>query len=384
MPEIASGFSQNGLLCLLPFMREEFVLTRTQVGYYSTSVFLSAAAISVFSGSVVDTLGPRKSIILGIVYIDLIMIFYGQSSSYIIVLFLALLFGFGVSIITPSVIKGTIMATSSGERAFSIGFTQSGFGFGSIIGASLLPLLGENFGWRVAVRISTIIILIICFLIYKFYKEPHNISLVIDTPKELLPFKDNFLFLFTNKPLFRFCLLSIIFGISLGAVTTHFTVFLSEDLSLSRTMAGICFGMLQLGGFISRPGWGFISDRIFRGNRRFSLFIIGLSIGIFYLFFGLFLNNSGVNIMIVLLLSFFLGCSALGWSGVNFVTIGEFAQTQQVGIATGLSLLFIRLGILITPPIFGLIADVRGNYEYSWLIFGVIIVFLSLLFLLKD
>ena len=39
---------------------------------------------------------------------------------------------------------------------------------------------------------------------------------------------------------------------------------------------------------------------------------------------------------------------------------------------------FSRLGV----PVF--IADVKGNYEYSWLLFGVVIIVVSSLFLLRD
>ena len=35
-----------------------------------------------------------------------------------------------------------------------------------------------------------------------------------------------------NKPLFRVCVLGIIFGVSEGAVISHFAVFLSEDLNI--------------------------------------------------------------------------------------------------------------------------------------------------------
>ena len=65
LPYVALSLGQNGFLGLLPFVREEFALTRVQVGYYSTSFFISAALLAVFTGSIVDSLGPKKSMLLG-------------------------------------------------------------------------------------------------------------------------------------------------------------------------------------------------------------------------------------------------------------------------------------------------------------------------------
>ena len=388
MPYIAMGLSQNGFLGLLPFVREEFVLTRVQVGYYSTSFFISAAVLAVFTGSIVDKLGPRKSLLLGIGCMSLILMLYGLSPSYQVLLFMAILAGLGLSIITPAVIKGLVIDAPPEKRAVSMGIVHSGYGFGSIAGASLLPLLGESLGWRIAVQAAAAFALLTGLLAYNFYQEQNNSSSILDTPEsqrgKQLSFKDNLLSLLVNKPLFRVCVLGIIFGVSEGAVISHFAVFLSEDLNMSRVTAGLGLGTLHFGGIIGLIGWGWISDRLFRGNRRLSLFIIGLTIGAMYLLFGLFLNTPQVSAVTVFVFSFLLGFLALSWSGVYFVVIGEFAGDKQAGIATGLSLSFVRTGILVAPLGFGFIADVKGNYEYSWLLFGVVIIVVSSLFLLRD
>ena len=67
-----------------------------------------------------------------------------------------------------------------------------------------------------------------------------------------------------------------------------------------------------------------------------------------------------------------------------FVSVGEFAGDKQMGIATGLSLFFVRGGMLVAPPVFGFIADVKGTYQYGWLLFGIVIIVTSSLFLLQD
>ena len=65
MPYIAMGLSQNGFLGLLPFVREEFVLTRVQVGYYSTSFFVSATDAAVLFWQYCGQAGAKKELTFG-------------------------------------------------------------------------------------------------------------------------------------------------------------------------------------------------------------------------------------------------------------------------------------------------------------------------------
>lgn len=388
LPYIALSLGQNGFLGLLPFVREEFGLTRVQVGYYSTSFFISAALLAVFTGSIVDNLGPKKSMLLGIGSMGFLLVFHGLSPSYNLLLLMAFLAGLGFSIITPSATKAVMLATPREKRAISMGFTQTGFGVGGIAGASLLPLLGENFGWRMAVQFAAVFILLTGPFVYKLYQEQNHIRNIIDTPDVQgggnQSFTDSLLYIFTKKALLWVCILGIVFGISEGAVLSHFVVFLSEDLNMSKVTAGLGFGILHLGGMIGLLVWGRFSDRFFQADRRLSLFLIGTSTGVMCLFFGLFLNHSPVKPAIVFFLSFLLGFAALGWTGVYLTSVGEVAGRKNAGIATGFALLLIRTGMLVAPPVFGFIADKRGYYQYSWLFFGMIIIIISSMFLRRN
>ncbi len=252
---IATGLSQNGFLCLLPFIREEFDLTRVQIGYYSTSFFISATLLAIFSGNIVDKLGPKKSILVGIGCTGIVLLFYGISPSYQILLILAIFAGLGWSIMTPAVIKGTVIVAPSEKEAFFLGIVQASYNVGSLAGASLLPLLAINLSWRMSVQTIAAFALLTAFLTYIFYPVPkvnndNNINIqdtvaILESENheeeaKTLSFKDSLLTILKDKSLFRICILGIIFGVSEGSVVSHFAVFLSEDLSLNPIIAGIC------------------------------------------------------------------------------------------------------------------------------------------------
>jgi MFS family permease len=212
LPYLALSVAQNGFLGLLPFVREEFALTRVQVGYYSTFFFISASLLSVFSGSIVDSLGPKRSMLLGIGCLSFFLLLQGLSPFYSLILLLSFLSGLGFSIITPSATKTVMMATPREKRAFSMGFTQSGFGLGGILGASVLPFLGESMGWRVAVQIAAVVVLFTGFFVYKLYQDKENNNNIIYTSEAKKSKRDTFWehlsSIIADKLLFRICFIA--------------------------------------------------------------------------------------------------------------------------------------------------------------------------------
>ncbi len=376
------SLSINGFLALLPFVREEFVLTRTQVGFYSTFFYLSSAMLAVFTGSVVDRVGPKKGVIFGILCLGSVIILFSFSPSYIFILLLAIIAGVGHSIINPSVNKAVISDTPPEKHAVSMGIAMSGLGIGGLVGASLLPLMGESFGWRMTTQIAGVFVLLIGFLFYKLYKKKsknRQLEGQQGVQKEEPPsLKENLHYFITEKRFLFTSLFGIILaGFSVGAVFAHYAVFLSEDLHITRSAAGIGLGVFQIGGIVGRPTWGWFSDRLLQGDRSKALSILGLISGVIFIIAGTSFNSHQLSLPVIYIFSFFLGFSIFGWGGLYFVEIAEIAGSARTGAAMGMTLLFNRIGILIAPPIFGIIADLHGNYNYSWLLFGAVIILVS-------
>ncbi len=380
VPYLVLSLNHHGFLALLPFVREEFLLSRTEVGLYNTFYFLSSALLAISTGNIVDRLGPRKGILLGIGFMGTVIFMYGFSPSYEILLSLAFFAGLGWSIITPSVNKAVLISTPADKRAVSMGIMQSGVGIGGLAGASLLPIIGESFGWRLAIQFAALLAIIVWFFVLVFYRErqAHDSTNSLATETDKPAFIESVLALIKNKELLRICSLGLMFGMAYGSVPPHFAVYLSEDLGVGLAVAGVGLGSFQIGGIIGRPAWGMLSDRFFKGDRNKALLVMGLIIGIKYIFAGLLVFSSPINFLSVVIFAFILGFSAFGWLGVLFVSVAECAGESQVGAATGLSLLFLRAGMLTAPPIFGFIADLQESYLLSWISFGIIITLISI------
>jgi len=378
---LATSVNIQGFLSMMPFIQEDFVLTRAQAGMYSAFLFLSATFVAIFSGRIVDIIGTKKGIVFGPVSVGVMIIIHSIAPSYLIILILAFFTGLGFSIITPSINKAVIEKVSPRRRAASMGISQSGGGIGGVLGASLLPVLGELLGWRLAIMLSGIFALFIGFLISQIYRENPSAPRedIQETNTKKFAIKKSTKILLKNKQLLTVCLLGLALGGAAGAIPAHYTLYLTQDLMVSRTAAGVCLGILQIGGIVGRPTWGHLSDKVLPGKRNAGLIFVGITF--FLITLGFFMiGNLNINIFIIYLLSFILGTTGLGWHGLYFTAVAELASENFTGLATGLSLIFIRAGVVVSPPLFGYLADLTDTYRYSWLAIALLTISFTIFF----
>lgn len=378
---LAVDINIQGVLALMPFIREEFVLSSSRAGLYSTFHFLLATAVAVFSGRIVDKIGSKKGLVVGTGVLGILMLLQSRSPNFTLILALALLSGLFFSIITPSLNKAVMQRTTPENRATSMGVMQMGGGIGGFTGAVFLPFLAEKIGWRNAVSFSALIAILVGIFIFIFYKEKGAAGgeEAADSKNDL-NFKDSILKLFQNKDLLLVCLFGLILGFNSGAIPAHYTLYLTQDLPLSRTSAGFAFGLLQIGGIMGRPLWGWLNDKFLNGSRSRGLVIVGISLTLVMLYYFRIMSALELPLYLIYLSSLILGFVSLGWMGLYFTTVIELASEKLAGIGTGLSLVFIRFGVLLSPPLFGLLADLNNSYQLSWLGMALITGFFTLVF----
>ncbi len=374
----ATSINMQGIQALMPFIQSDFQLSRTQAGLYSTFFFISATLAAVFSGKIVDNYGARRGMMIGVFSVGGMMFLHSFAPVYSVLLILGLICGFGFSIVTPSVNKAIIEGVHYSKRAISMGIMQSGGGIGGFAGASLLPVFAESFGWRRAIALSGITAVVVGFFIVGFLSDRSQ-----KTEAKDISFFKKLKELLADKHLFLLCLLGFGFGTAIGAIPAHFALYLTLDLGFSATLAGFSLGILQIGGIVGRPFWGIISDKFFKGERNPALKLLVIMISFMLFFFGLFVWRFSGSRLLIVLFSFLLGMSGMGWMGLYFTYIGETAGSDDAGVATGLALIFLRTGVIFSPPLFGLLADITDNYNLSWMVLGGIIILISFIYFYK-
>jgi predicted MFS family arabinose efflux permease len=365
---MALNINMYGFRAILPLINVEFAFTRAMAGLYTTLFFMSGTILALFSGRLADILGAKKGMLIGIFYMGFFMVLHVFAPSFTFLLAIGLLTGVGFSIITPSCTKAVKMLVPPSRLGFSMGMMQSSGAMGSILGATLLPWIGVFFGWRFAIFFSGIYAIFMGFLLLKYYEDGENTKKdKYGNEKENdIHFNEAIVVLLKNKYLLSLCFIGIFLGVCNGAFFSHFSLFLAQDLGFSKTIAGMGLIPFVLGGVTGRLILGYWSDKLAVGDKRIIYLFIGVLVVISSLFFSFAASRGNISFYLMITMAFLLGAGGEGWEGVYFTNVVEVAGDSYTGIATGLSLIFLRIGMLISPPIFGYIADLNDSYQNSW------------------
>lgn len=381
-----AGMYRNGMMSLFPFLQSHFDLSKAQIGLYSTFLYISMAIVVIFAGRIADYFGAKKSIFWGLLTMGIFIILHCLVQGFLLLMLLATLSGLGLSIILPSTSKAVAEWFEGDNQATAMGIMTMGFALGGVIGASFLPWFGVNFGWKRSVILLGTLFLLVSFLFYYFYEEKEiNTKIKENKESEKNNIKDNLKLFLTNKYILVVCIVGIMFGVLSGSIVSHFTLFLFTDFNFSEVAAGFGFMILQIGSMVGRTSWGYINNKLFDGVERKGFLMVGIISSLMTLIFA-FLKTLNPSIVIILFLAFLLGALGRGWHGLYFATISKQVGEDKAGMGIGLSLLFVRFGIIIGPPIFGYIADRTGTYTYSWLLLSItttVVILISYYFLNK-
>jgi len=390
---IAVYLNVQGFVAMLPFVQREFSLTGAQAGLYTSFYFLSATIVAVFSGRIVDQIGARMGLTLGVATVGAMMVLHAMSPLYGLILLLAFLTGIGFSLITPSVSKGIIEAVAAKHRAGSMGLVHGFGGVGALLGTAVMPLLGELYGWRVVLGGGAVIGLAIACLIrgsyHKFAKEPDAgeggggadngdadwdagaapglNGAVVQESEGAGTIRHDLGTLLGNRALLSICVIGITFGFSVASATGHMALFLTGDLGYSPAVGGLGLAWFHVGGILGQPSWGYINDRLFDGRRRRGLLLLAFLISAMSLFFGLVAAGGHLSLAGLFVACGLLGFFILGMPGLYFTTVSELAPSGLTGLSTGVALVFTRLGVVMAAPLFGLLSDMTGDYRMSWI-----------------
>ena len=108
-----------------------------------------------------------------------------------------------------------------------------------------------------------------------------------------------------------------------------------------------------------RIGWGYVADR-WLGAGRTLLLLAALMVAS-ALATALLRSDTPQALLVLILVVF--GASAIGWNGVYLAEVARRAPAGQASLATGGTLAFTFLGVVIGPPVFGLLATLSGTYR---------------------
>jgi predicted MFS family arabinose efflux permease len=157
---------------------------------------------------------------------------------------------------------------------------------------------------------------------------------------------------------------SFVFSMVQLSLSAYLVTYLYDDLSYGLVAAGVALSFTQAGGVIGRVAWGYVADRWLGAPKTLAL--LGAVMALSALATA-FLTAATPQVWVWLILSIF-GASAIGWNGVYLAEVARQAPKGKASMATGGTLAFTYLGVVLGAPVFGALSAFFGTYRAGFLV----------------
>jgi MFS family permease len=332
-----------------PLIRRDLGLSTVGVGAMTSVVYIGAALSSVAGGWLTDRRGPAPVLTsaLGLLAAGCVVSALARSMP---VFFLGVLItGLGYGWVNPptNVISNPINIR---RRALSMSVKQTGIPLGGSLAGVLVPPLAVAQGWRISLLVPIAICGVMAFVSARLCPSPsvgRSFAVDSDTTVRLrLPGGWAFGFLMNGVQ---------------GAIFAFLTLYLAEERGLTTSAAGLCLSVLLIGGIVGRPFWGWVSDRMHHDRVR-ALQVAAAMSG------AVLLVLTAAPLTLVYITLPIIGMSAVGWNGAFIATVAEAARPDAVGLDTGIALVMVNLGPVLTPPVVGALAGGSAGWHAAWIL----------------
>jgi MFS family permease len=375
-----------------PLIREDLGLNVAQMGIL-LSAFLWAYAFSQLpAGAMVDRVGPRLLLGLGLALWSVAQIIAGTVTGIAQFAAARVLLGVGESPQFTSGVRVVRDWFNVRERAFGIGVVNTSPFIGQAIAPPLLTAMMLGFGWRWMFIVMGVAGLVVCAIWVTLFREPRSLALdpgerhyltdgdppVIAEPITFAQWRHLFAFRST------WGLIIGCFG--LGYCTWLYGAWLPGYLEIQRHMsirstgyiAAIPFALAVLGAI----GGGLLADRLMRrgyspvNSRKVPLVagLIGVAI------FTMSAAEVSSNVLAVACITLAMMCGAM-CSGLYWALASAIAPSNCTASAGSLANFGSYIGGAVVPMATGFIVQATGSFTPALLLGGAIALISSMSYL---
>jgi MFS family permease len=370
-----AAFALNGGLYFYGFgaffdsLLREFGSSRAALSGVVSLSRLEHGLMGPVGGFLVDRLGPRRVMLIGIVLTGSGFILIGRVaslSSFYVVYVLLVAIGAGLGFSTP-------LLTAVGnwfirKRSKAFGIALSGVGLGGFLVPPLRWAISQ-YGWRITAFGSGLVIWAVCIPVALLMRHrPERYGYLADGATEISMAGPG-----AEEPGFAarealrtraFWLLSAAFSLRVlvtGAIALHLMPFLL-DIGFSWPMASGALGSVALISVAGRFGFGSLGDAFDKRYVMTALFVLmALSLWL--------LANTTQLWQVVA----FLVLYAPAYGGLAVLmqaTRGEYFGRQAFGTIMGFMSLVLMVGTISGPLFAGYVYDVAGSYRFAFMVFA--------------
>ena len=334
-------FGWFGIAPLMPTIREDLGLTKTEVGNTIIAAVSATIIARLIIGKLCDTWGPRKTYTTLLVICAFPVMLVGLAHSYTSFLLFRLAIGvigasfvitqFHTSVMFAPNIKGTANAVAGGWGNLGGGITNMLMPliFAAIVGFGYT----KSEAWRYAMIIPGLLLLAMAFIYFKFTKDTPagNYSEIgrtktVKTKTDYSVLKD-----------WRIWSLSLAYSVCFGMEITfdnvaalHFV----DNFKLTQSTAGLWAGVFGFMNIFARALGGIFADKV---GRKYGMRGKGLLLAVMLLLEGtgivLFAQSGNLGLAIISMLAFALFLKMA--NGTTYAIV-PFINEKNVGLVSGI------------------------------------------------
>ena len=353
------GLALYGLPFYYDFMVREFGWSRAQVtSGNAISKLIVGPLFGFAAGWVVDRFGPRRLMMAGIVMAGGALIGLAHMSAlwmfYLFYLFNAIGYVCG----GPLPNQVLLSRWFDKGRGKAMGFAYLGIGVGGYLVLRLSPQLVSAFGWRGALQVLGIIIIVIALPLAWFVRDDPDSSAgaARHAPRAVAPLGGIF-----RDPAFYLLALGSMCSIgAVGGTNQHLKLYLSLDWQYSQDAAATVASTVLACSIAGRLIMGWLADKIPR--RRVMLLIYLLIAGSIPLLFAAQSKGS------MMLFSIVFGLGLGGEYLIIPLMAAELFGVRVLGRLLGVILTADGVAEATVPMLVGYLRDATGSYRSGFVV----------------
>lgn len=350
---------------MAPVVAQALGVSPALVGLYVAIVYAGAMLASLLAGTAVARFGAIRISQLGLVSCAGGLALCAVPSAACVAAG-ALLIGLGYGPVTPA--SSHLLARSTPAHRMSLVFSvkQTGVPLGGALAGAIVPGLILAWGWQTAL-LAVAAANLLCALI----AQPLRAGLDADRePGRRLaagslaqPVRT----VLAHPALRMLAGMSFVFSFAQLSLTTYLVTYLNTTLSYGLVAAGLALTAAQAGGVVGRVLWGWVADRWFGARRMLALLALLVAAAAL----ATAALPAGAPALLVLGVLVVFGASAVGWNGVYLAEVARQAPPGMASMATGGTLAVTFLGVVVGPPLFGLLSSSMGSMRAGFVVVAV-------------
>lgn len=362
--QVLTTLGALALAAVAPKTAAELGTSPALIGYQVAIVYFGALLAALFGGALVRRLGAicLSQLGLALVALGCVLSTLGTLSA---IAFGAWVIGLGYGATNPAASHLLTRAAIQKNMNLVFSLKQSGVPIGGVISGVLLPPITLAYGWKAGLWTCAALAALLCIGLAPLRRH-------WDTDRTRAAFGNPLasIVLVWQRPVLRWIAISSFAYSAVQLCLTGFLVtYLVGEAGLSLVAAGTILSITHASGAFGRLAWGWLADRLRSGSA--ALIANGLIAIVGSLATAAISLDWPAWAIAAATVPF--GFCAIGWNGVFIAVIARQAPPNEVGLATGGTLVFTYAGVMAGPALFGALhAHARLTYSASFALLALV------------